>query len=237
MKNILFLALSLLFLSCEEKIKVSGHRVEEAREISGYDKIQVSSGIRATINYAQGEGIVVKTFSSVQEYVKTYVANNTLYVEIEDGRQFDENPNVIVIISAHDIKVMTLTGGVIAKSDGTTFVSSETVSFHLSGGSSFNGGLTTNQFDMELTGGSSVKLTGSCVSMSLQCSGGGDGDCADFQSDMFSAELSGGAQCKIIVNDRISKASLSGGSRLYYRGTKIVNNVNISGGSQLISRN
>lgn len=237
MRKLMLFGLVLLSLSCSDKIKVSGHRTEELRQISGYNKIELSDGVRAVIRYAETEGVVVKTFSSVQEYVKTYVSDGTLYVEIENDKQFSEEPNVIVTVSAHAIKALTLSGGVSAKSEEKAFTDVNDVVFHLSGGSSYSGELSTNQFTVELSGGSSVKLRGSCVAMTLSGSGGANCDGSEFQTDRFIADLSGGSRCEITVNDRIDGASLSGGSRLSYRGTRIVNNVNVSGGSELINKN
>lgn len=231
------LSLFMLLCSCGDKIEVSGHRVDQLRELSGYTEIQVTSGIKVVLNQSEKESVSVKTFESVQKYIKCFVQNGVLYVEMEKGLRFKNDINVIVTIGANNIKRVSLSGGVVATSSTKSFFDPVATSLDLSGGSSLTGDMATGDLNIDISGGGSVRLTGKSTTLNMSGSGGSKLEAVDFSTDILDIELSGGARCEINVNDRINRAYLSGGSRLLYRGTRIVNNVNVSGGSELINRN
>ncbi|MEG0499946.1 MAG: DUF2807 domain-containing protein [Rikenellaceae bacterium] len=237
MNKILLLGLTLFAASCGDKIEVSGHREDVERDLSGFHSISVGSGIRTVINHMDKDYVSVKTFTSVQKYVKTVIVNEVLYVELEANTDFDNDPNIVVTIAADALREVTLNSGVKATSDTESFADSDHFILALSGGSTFTGDIICRQMDATLSDGSTMKLTGNAQELALVSSGGANADCRSFSADIFSTVLSGGSICDITVNDRINKATLSGGSRLTYRGTRIVNNASVTGGSELISKN
>lgn len=233
----LLLILVLFTLSCGDKIEVSGHREDMVRELTSFHSVALGSGLRVVVRHGEQNGVSVRTFTSVQSHVKTFVANEVLHVELDRGVEFDNDPNIIINIVAGDLSEMLLSGGVMARCDDVSFVNKADFSLNISGGSTFEGTIITDRMSIILSSGASVKLKGAVSSLVLDGSGGSTMNSLTFSTDILSAVLSGGAVCDITVNDRIDKVELSGGSVLTYRGTRIVNDVNITGGSSLINKN
>ena len=71
---------------------------------------------------------------------------------------------------------------------------------------------------MELSGASSVDLTGSSVSLSLKASGASKAKMENFAIDDAEVHLSGASSATLNVKDNIGPAVLSGASKLIYLG-------------------
>lgn len=235
MNKFLLLLIAIVTFSCSDKIEVSGHREERGRQLSGYHRINVVGNMRLTINKGD-DSVLVKTFSSVHDYVKTTVHNGELRVELDENLEFDNDPNVVVTIFCSAIKELILSGNIEASSSTESFFDEEKVNLNFTRNSFFSGRMMTKDMIVSHRGGG-MKLSGGATTLRMAAEGNSTIDCAAFYTDFLEIDLGGGSTCDINVNDRINKATISGGSRLTYRGTHIVNNVNVTGGSELISKN
>lgn len=233
----LLLILVLFTVSCGDKIEVSGHREDIVREMTSFHSVSVGDGLRVVVRRGEQSGLSVKTFTSVQGHIKTFVANEVLHVEMDRSVEFDNDPNVIINIVTGDMREMMLSSGVSVFSDDQSFVNSAEFVLNISDGSTFEGNIVTDKMSVRLSGGARVKFTGAVRSLVLDGSGGAIADCPTFSTETLTALLSGGSVCDITVNDRVDKVTLSGGSTLTFRGTRIVNDIDISGGSSLINKN
>lgn len=105
---------------------------------------------------------------------------------------------------------------------------------HLSGGSSFEGGLFVDgDANFELSGASTVKLKGLAVSSKIDLSGASKMEMKEFCMQNVDARLSGASYSELHVQGRLS-ASLSGASKLLYVGEPKLESVHTSGASRLL---
>lgn len=235
MTKFLLLLIAVVTFSCSDKIEVSGHRVDVARALSGYQRIHIAGNMRLNISKGN-DSVVIKTFESVHNYVKTSVEGDELRVALDENLEFDNEPNVVVTIFCSAIHELMLKGAIDVSSNSESFFDESKVSLNLSRGAFLNSRIKTKEMVVACDGGG-LKLYGDAETLRMEVNGKAVIGCIGFYTDFLEIDLNGGSECDINVNDRINKATISGGSKLIYRGTHIVNNVNVTGGSELISKN
>ena len=89
---------------------------------------------------------------------------------------------------------------------------------------------------MELSGASSLDLTGSSASLSLKASGASKAKMEDFAIDDAEVHLSGASSATLNVKDNIGPAALSGASKLIYLGDPTFSDFQTSGASSISAR-
>jgi hypothetical protein len=94
---------------------------------------------------------------------------------------------------------------------------------------------STHDFNLVLSGGSSLELGGAASNLNLVATGGSRSDLSDFLVHNASVVLSGGSQATINL-DGILNANLSGGSQLQYIGTPTMGDISVSGGSTITKK-
>lgn len=245
---ILTALLSLLTLAgCGRAVFPSGNIVNESRNIAGFDAIDVSGGIRVTVNNSSSESVEVEADDNVIGYVETYLSGNTLVIKIRDGIVIRRSASIKVTVSSPSIGAIAASGGSTIEcphgvgagnlamdlSGGSRMKGKFTLddlAMSLSGGSKMEGTLRTDLATISLSGGSVVSVNGSSRRLTLSCSGGSITDGFGFTVTDTAIELSGGSVVKLTVDGDIT-IDAAGGSKLIYHGKGDVLRQSLTGGS------
>jgi hypothetical protein len=90
-------------------------------------------------------------------------------------------------------------------------------------------------FDLDVSGGCDVILTGSAGDLTIDASGGGDADLSGFSVVDASVEASGGSEVTVNASGRLD-AEASGGADITYLGSPRLGRIEESGGGSVRGR-
>lgn len=226
--NKLLVSIALLSLTACYGGVGSGKVVSEERSIGSFRKVSVGSGL--TLKATTGERkLTITTDDNVLPIVQTFVANDTLFVQLPPNTI----PPLATIFSA-DLSNDLFEGIDASGGCDVNMVATGTSRFPIaaSGGSDvFIDGLSTGEVTMDASGGSTITLTGAAQSAEASASGGSELKLRAFSLDSLRVDASGGSTVTARVSSSLT-GSASGGSTVSVIGTP-TNRVDTSGGSQV----
>jgi hypothetical protein len=191
----------------------SGHEVTQNRPFSDFTSISLSNGFEFTITQSNSFNVKTTTDDNIQSYIQISKSGQTLTVGLRPGYGVTTS-TLRVEISMPSLSRLELSGGTHGAATGFS---------------------STNNFQMDASGGSRVQMQGQANDLTLNASGGSQLDLSDYTVKNANVNLSGGSQAQISAKGRID-ANLSGGSHMTYTGNPTMGNINVSGGSTIEKR-
>jgi len=191
----------------------SGHPVTQNQPFSDFTSVSVSSGFAFAITQASSFSVKTTTDDNLQNYVQVSKSGSTLTVELKPGYSITTSA-LSVEISMPSLRRLDLSSG--AHGSAMGFVSS-------------------NNFELDASGGSRVVMQGQANDLTANASDGSQLNLSDFTVRNANVNLSGGSQAEINASDRLD-CNLSGGSHLFYSGNPTLGNINVSGGATIEKR-
>jgi hypothetical protein len=111
-------------------------------------------------------------------------------------------------------------------------IESNDARLEISGASSISGNLRSRKVDILLSGASRGRLGGRCQNLSLSAWGAAEIDLSDFLTEDGTIYLKGASQATVNINGRLD-VDLTGASRLEYVGNPSLSDISLSGASIL----
>lgn len=221
-------------------VEGSGEVVVEKRDLPAFTAIRAHGEIELYLTQLDS-GVEVHAEGNLMKYVRTYVQEQTLVVEIADtdGGAINLKPlaPIEVYVRFEKLNSLTLSAGV--KMTSSQLVAEDArIDLSLSGGSlgSINA-LRTGTLQVMLSGGSQLEVIDGQVTDQFISASDGSSYTADWlKSEATEIKLSRGSEAAIWAVDTFN-VDLSGGSTAYYYGSPThLNEVRNSGGSDYISQ-
>jgi hypothetical protein len=206
-------ALTLSRLISTYTIEGSGNVVTRTFDLSDFTSVDVGGGFRVEITQSNSYSVRVTADNNTFDYMDVYKADNTLTIGLKGGFSF-HSVTLKAQISMPDLYALVLSGG--TQGTAKEFTS-------------------TQDFNLVLSGGSSLELEGSANNLNLVVTGGSRSDLSDFQVHNATVLLSGGSQATTNMDGTLN-ANLSGGSQLQYIGTPTMGDISLSGGSTITKK-
>lgn len=221
-------------------VEGSGELTIEKRDLPSFKSIEASGELELFVTQLD-DGLEVHAESNLMKYVRTYVEDQTLIVEIADtdGSSIILHPlePIQVYVNLPQIERITLSGGV-EMTSSQLLAEEAQIDLAFSGGSvgSVNA-IRTGDLRVNLSGGSELQvIDGQVNDQYIQASGASIYTAEWLKSDTTKIELSGGSEATIWAEEGFN-VDLSGGSLAYYYGSPVqLNEIRSSGGSDYISR-
>jgi hypothetical protein len=203
----------------------------EDREVPAFNAVQISSGIRATIEIGRRKPVRLSGDAEVLALVETVVEDGALQVRFKPhawSSHHGDRP-VKVSIQTPELNSVGASGGSIVRA---AFTRSDRSSIEASGGSEISArGVDARRISAHASGGSILEVSGSCDDVNLELSGGSQLHGRDFSARNAEVSGSGGSQAELKASGSI-RGSLSGGSQLNITGGASAR-VATSGGSEV----
>jgi len=223
-KTILLFSLTTLFVitACNissglgfKTVRGSGDVITEMRDVSGFDSVDVCCGMELILTQGDRDSLKIEADDNFMDEILTTVKNGTLNIQYRVTSTVNYRPSqaVQLYLSVVDVNQVSISGG----------------------GKFTNESITTDRFELDLSGGSSA-IIGVFIAddVSLRVSGGGDIDADSIQTEAISINMSGGSDVDI---EELAADSLylenSGGGRAGLVGSVTEADINLSGASSL----
>jgi hypothetical protein len=191
----------------------SGNLTTKTMDFNDFTNVDVGGGFKVEITQSSLYSIRITADNNTFDYIDAYKTDDTLTIGLRSGYSY-RDVTLKADITMPDLYAVTLSGGTQGKAKEFT---------------------STHDFNLELSGGSTIELEGAASNLNLDASGGSRSDLSDFPVHNATVQLSGGSQATINLNDTLN-ANLSGGSQLQYIGTPTMGNINTSGGSTITKK-
>ncbi len=228
--SFLFIALVAFFSSCE-KVVGDGPVVQQIIPVSGFSKLSVS--VQSRVNYSIGPDYRVEVMAqqNIIDILRFEKSGEELTIKLKPGVWIKKNEEIIVNITAPDLKAVNLSGS------GNVLVSGPLAGTNLDLKVSGSGNLEVQQATLtdQLIGnvsgsGSITVFTGSTLNENLKISGSGNIQLTGVQASKATTDISGSGNIKVKVSQTLD-AHISGSGSVYYLGSPVISShVSGSGG-------
>ncbi|MCC3151945.1 head GIN domain-containing protein [Hymenobacter sp. BT770] len=209
-------------------------QVKQSRQVGNFQVVQSSGGIDVYLTQGSNTKVVVEASPEAQEHVVTEVEDGTLKIGWERNYSWQNllksKGHVNVYITCPRLTGLALSGGADAK--GESDFTADDFNLQASGGSDVKLTLTAKTLRSVASGGSDVDLAGRVDRQKVEVSGGSDYNAFALQSNTASVNASGGSDVKISVEGELN-SSASGGSDVRYKGNARLVNASHSGGGSV----
>jgi len=207
----------------------SGELVTEEKDFTDFTIVEVGWGFEVEISQSDSYSINITADDNMLDYIEVSGSGNKLTIGLKWGHGY-QNVNLRAEITMPDLYELQFSGGTHGTIEG--FSTSNEFVLELSGGSSLIGSYTTSgDAQFTLSGGSRlIELDGAADNLRISASGGSQLELSNFPVHNSSVNLSGGSRATINLDGRLD-ADLSGGSHVLYVGDPTMGDINTSGGS------
>lgn len=227
--------LAVLTSSCvgfnEKNVKLSGVTKVSTKEVSAFDKVDVSGAIDVIVNIGNKSEVVIEADSAIMPYVVTEVKDRELRIYNKDiiGFYNFKNNKILVTITTPSILELESSG---ACDVTINDLKTDMFKVSLSGACDLIGSFECNVLDLEASGSSDSKLRGKVKDCNIELSGASDIKAFDLEVDNLKIEGSGSSNVEITVQNSLD-VELSGASELRYKGEPKYIKTDMSGVSNL----
>ena len=227
--------LAVLTSSCvgfnEKSVKLSGVTKVSTKEVSAFDKVDVSGAIDVIVNIGNKSEVVIEADSAIMPYIVTEVKDRELRIYNKDiiGFYNFKNNKILVTITTPSILELESSG---ACDVTINDLKTDMFKVSLSGACDLIGSFECNVLDFESSGSSDSKLRGKVKDCNIELSGACDIKALDLEVDSLKIEGSGSSNVEITVQNSL-EVELSGASELRYKGEPKYIKTDMSGVSNL----
>ncbi|MFD2719742.1 head GIN domain-containing protein [Hymenobacter monticola] len=231
MKTLLFstAVAAVTFAACTAQAQV-----KQPRQVGSFQAIESSGGIDVVLTQGSGTSVVVEASDEAQAHLVTKVEGSALKIGWESGFSWknllSNNHHATVYITCPRLSGLSLSGGSDAK--GQSAFSADDFRLQASGGSDVKLSLTAKSLTCSASGGSDVDLSGRVERQTVDISGGSDYNAFGLRSTAATVRASGGSDASLTVDGELT-ASAGGGSDVRYKGAARLTNASHSGGSSV----
>ncbi len=185
----------------------SGNLITEEKSFTDFTIVEAGWGFEVEITQSDSYSINIKADDNVFDYIEVSQTEDALTIGLKWGSYQDVT--LRAEITMPDVYELEFSGGTQGNAKGFT---------------------SSHDFNLILSGGSTISLEGAADDLTINGSGGSNLYLSNFQVHNANVTLSGGSGATVNLDGRLD-GDVSGGSHLKYVGTPTTVDVNTSGGS------
>lgn len=250
----IFLVVTLLLNGCAlAAVRGSGNVVTESRTVTDFEQVEVCCGMELRLTQGDDVQLTLEADDNLLPEIETVVRDGTLLVRFRSRLglfNLHLSRPIIVNLQMPTIHGIAISGGgsleterleterlTLAFSGGSQGaigdVQAENVDLSTSGGGQVTiDNIDLDTLDLEVSGGGHTTIAnGAITNQRVSLSGGSHYDGAAVEGETATLDLSGGAEARVWVTERLV-VQASGGSQVEYTGNPALEQ-SLSGGSQL----
>ena len=198
------LTIPLLFSCSFNGIRGNGNIVNEEREISQFNKIDVSGRFDVDIEVGKSVSLVITAEDNLLKYIKTKVRNNTLIITTKEN--LHPRDDLVLKITTPKLNEIDCSGA-----NDLTIAN-----------------VKTDKFSIDLSGAGSIEINGKAKKFYIDISGAADLDASEFIVEDVKIDISGAASADVYASKSLY-AEVSGASSIKLYGNAEDVKTDISG--------
>ena len=218
----MFVFVVFLVTACSTRtVRGSGDLISEAREVSNFDRVNLSGLGEVLITQSGQESLVVETDDNLMEYIMTDVRGGTLMLGIDPTKVMLIDPTQLMFtLQVKDLEGLDISGSGSIKAES---IETDSLDVGVSGsGNALIDSCIAGEVAVDISGSGVVELAGEAAQQRVDISGSGKYVAGDLYSDTADVKISGSGDVTLWVDESLD-ARLSGSSSLNYYGQPTVN--------------
>ncbi len=212
-------------------IKGNGNVTTEYRDVSDFDKIKVSTGLKVVLIQSDKNLLTVEADENLHEVIRTEVRRGELNIFTE-GR-IKRFRKLLITVELIDLEELQSSSGSQISSSGMLRL--KNFSTKASSGSQQNLSMNTSKLEAKASSGAHIKLDGKTGDADFTASSGSHLKAGDLDAKDGKADVSSGAHIYMSVRDNFEGEASSGG-HIYYSGSPSSVDIKTSSGGNIIKR-
>ncbi len=216
-RPVLVMLMAGLFLNAcaAEVIKGSGNVTSEARDVSGFNEVELKGVGNLTVRQTGSESLTIEAEDNILPYLRTEVENNRLTIYIGDYTAIRPTEPISYNLSVKDLDALNLLGS--GDIDAAN-ISTEALTLNLSGSGNMDAArISAGKLELALQGSGDVKAAGEVDTQVVHISGSGSYRAENLQSKEAKIDLGGSGAAILSVSDELD-VRLKGSGSVEYRG-------------------
>lgn len=209
--------------SCGQ-IRGSGNVIEQGREVSGFDEIELDGIGEITLIQGEQEGLVVEAEDNLMEFIETTVRGDTLSIVVGRNRSINPTRSIRFTITVNDLEKIELNGASSVEADRLEI---ESLELSMDGtGSITIDELEAEELDSVINGLGSVKVNGEVEELKVDINGSGsfDGEALDVED--ASIQINGLGSVELGESEKLDIEINGSGSVSYVGNPDISQDIN-----------
>ena len=202
-------------------------------DLAGFTGVEASSAMKVTIHKADRFKVSVSAQENLLPYVEAEKRGDVLCLRLKPEHSYT-NLQVEAHVYMPELAFVGLSGACQGHLDGEW--QAQDFKLELSGACSLDGAIAMEDGVMDISGASSVSLTGKARSLTAEASGASKLRMARFSVDRLTISLSGASSGEMQV-EKVLDAEASGASSFEYTGNPEVKRTDTSGASDIDRKN
>lgn len=206
--------LGFLLNSCTSSLNNSNRNSEEiVYDITEFNRINFEGAYNIELRQGDGPSISMKTTKDLQEKVRIWVSDSTLYVKT-DVKNISSD-EIKLNIHFNKLEMVNIEGGAFLK----TFDKIELKDFgiHIEGGASVFFDVTAENIDASAEGAVNMEFRGTTIKFSAVSEGAGNIDADELKASFVKCRVSGVGNASVYATDNL-EAQVEGLGKISYRG-------------------
>lgn len=226
--------LAIICSSCHyiggKRIPGNGNNVAQTRDAGKFNSVDVSGAIDVYLKQDSTQSVKVETDENLQQYVEVYENNGVLVVSPKDNYNLDPTHKIKVFVTAPAFRVIGVSGASTITSENK-LVSAESMDIDLSGASEAKVDIKAPRINAEVTGASTITLSGETKDLNVVGSGASGAKCFDLMTENTTVDISGASSAEVFASVKLD-AQASGASGISYKGNPAITQ-DINGASSI----
>jgi hypothetical protein len=209
----------------------SRHLITETRQVSDFERVEISGGGSLEIIQDGTESLTIETDDNIMPYITSEVSAGLLHVGMDFGVRTFLPSKMHVSLHVKDLSAVSTSGSWNVTSSS---IQGSALSIEISGtGDVVIDELTVNELDAAVSGSGSIDLTGEAKTETINISGSGKIETGDFRAEDVTVTISGTGNGTVWATHTLT-VEVSGSGAVNYYGSPQVS-VNQSGSGRVIN--
>lgn len=231
------MTLSFQTASCQgwfgnERVRGNGDLITKNRNVPNYDELAVSGFFTVELVSGTEGNLKIQAESNLMEYIVTEVENGTLKIKTKRNMNLNPSEEIKIIVPFEQINAVALSGsGEVFTKDKIT---SENFDIRLSGSGDVSLALKARNIDAAMSGSGDINLKGATEEFEIAISGSGDVDAENLKAQRVDARISGSGDINVFASEALS-ARVSGSGDVTYKGNPSKQDFRTSGSGSVSS--
>jgi hypothetical protein len=224
--RLLFIAIAstLFFSSCQsfmgERIRGNGHITSRQVNVGSFNGIDVSGAVGVHLKQDPNPSVKLETDENLMEFIEVFTEGNTLVIRTKNGYNLDPSRGVVAYVSAPAFKAIGVSGASEIVGDNAISVNDQ-LNLGASGASKIMLQLNGGNITGDISGASSLHLSGQVSKIDMQASGASHVRAYDLVTDDAAFDCSGASDAEVTANKNL-RVEASGASHIRYKGNASV---------------
>lgn len=214
------LSLPFIFVSCQlmglHTVNGNGVHSVQQRTVGSFDRIEVTGSMDVELSQGTAPSVRVETDANLQEYIETDIDGSTLRIHSRDGVNLHERSGLKVYVSVANLHAVEVTGSGNITSAGR--ISSNRFDLSVTGSGNAHLDLDMPEVNVEVTGSGTVSLSGATRRFTSETHGSGSIEAFGLLAEETKVDVSGSGDAQVFASKKL-EVEVSGSGDVSYKGT------------------